>query len=58
MRHPLMESANRPQGTLNLAGHLRNRRYNVGGKRPAKNGAERGRLGCGRTSGVVRPHRQ
>jgi hypothetical protein len=53
-----MESANRPQGMLNLAGHLHNRRYNVGGKRPAKNGAERGRLGCRRTSGVVRLHRQ
>ena len=40
---------------LNLAGHIRNHHCNVGGKQPAKNGAKRGRLGYGRTSGVATP---
>ena len=51
MPHPLMESANGPQDTLNLVGHLHSHYCNVSGKLPAKNGAERGRLGCGRTHG-------
>ena len=55
MHHPLMECANRPQNTLNLAGQLHSHYCNVGGKLPAKNGAERGRLGCGRSNGVAAP---
>jgi len=51
--HPLMEGANWPQDPLNLARHLCNRHCNVGGKLLAKNGAERGRLGCGRTCGLA-----
>jgi len=55
MPHPLMENAKRPQDTLNLVGHLHNRHCNVSGKLPAKNGSERGQLGCGRTNGVAAP---
>ena len=55
MPHPLMESANRRQNTLNLAGHLHSRYCNVGGKLPAKNETERSQLGCDRTSGVAAP---
>ena len=50
-----MENAKRPQDTLNLVGHLHNRHCNVSGKLPAKNGAKRSRLGCGRTSSVAKP---
>ena len=50
-----MESANQPQDMLNLAEHLCNCHCNISGKRPTKNGDERGQLRCGRTSGVTTP---
>ena len=53
MPHPLMESANGPQDTLNLARHRHSHYCNVGGKLPDKNGAKRGRLGCVCTSGMA-----
>ena len=44
MVHPLMEGtkpiSNRPQDAFNLAGHLRNRLCNVGGRYPTKDGLE------------------